>query len=175
MTKQTKWHVHPATTQDQPSHIYPCSLIRVTSLCAQWEAKDPRFLYADSEDSDQTGPMPGMISIFAGHTGHFVGFAMLPLIYVLKIASKSANVKMVLIIYVNSKGLGEPSHPCSLARAFAVHSHNMSHVWENLFLPYANNKGGDQPAHPHSLIRAFVVHCLDSIIPLVSISKISSL
>ena len=46
---------------------------------------------------------------------------------------------------------------------------------ENLFLPHANNKGADQPAHLHSLINAFVVRCLDSIIPLVSIHKISSL
>ena len=42
-------------------------------------------------------------------------------------------------------------------------------------MPYANNKGADQPAHPHSLINTFVVRCLDSIIPLVSISEISSL
>ena len=42
-------------------------------------------------------------------------------------------------------------------------------------LPYASNKGTDQPAHPRSLISAFVFRCLDSIIPLVSISKISSL
>ena len=42
-------------------------------------------------------------------------------------------------------------------------------------LPYANNKGADQPAHPRSLISTFVVHILDSIIPLVSISKISRL
>ena len=47
--------------------------------------------------------------------------------------------------------------------------------WENLFLPYANNKGADQPAHPHSLIIAFVICCLDSIIPPVSMSEISSL
>ena len=39
---------------------------------------------------------------------------------------------------------------------------------------YANNKGADQPAHPRSLISTFVVHCLDSIVPLVSIFKISS-
>ena len=45
---------------------------------------------------------------------------------------------------------------------------------ENLFYAYANNKGADQPAHPRSLISTFVVHCLDSIIPLVSISEISS-
>ena len=42
-------------------------------------------------------------------------------------------------------------------------------------LSYANNKGADQPAHPYSLISTFVVRCLDSIIPLVSISELSSL
>ena len=42
-------------------------------------------------------------------------------------------------------------------------------------MPYANNKGADQPAHARSLINTFVVRCLDSIIPLVSISEISSL
>ena len=26
-----------------------------SSLCAQWVAKDPRFLHKDSEDSDPTG------------------------------------------------------------------------------------------------------------------------
>ena len=41
-------------------------------------------------------------------------------------------------------------------------------------MPYANNKGTDQPAHPRSLINAFVARCLDSIIPLVSVSEISS-
>ena len=50
----------------------------------------------------------------------------------------------------------------------------MSHILRKLF-PYANNKGADQPALPRSLISAFVVHWLDSIIPPVSISEISSL
>ena len=40
---------------------------------------------------------------------------------------------------------------------------------------YANNKGADQPAHPRSLICAFVVRCLDSVMSLVSVIKISSL
>ena len=40
---------------------------------------------------------------------------------------------------------------------------------------YANNKGTDQPAHPHSLISAFVFCCLDSVMSLVSVTKISSL
>ena len=42
-------------------------------------------------------------------------------------------------------------------------------------MPYANNKDADQPAHPRTLISAFVIHCLDSIIPSVSVSEISSL
>ena len=42
-------------------------------------------------------------------------------------------------------------------------------------MSYATNKGANQPAYPHSLISTFVVRCLDSIIPLVSISEISSL
>ena len=37
-------------------------------LCAQWVAKDPSFLHADSEDSDQTGRMPWLIWVVAGHT-----------------------------------------------------------------------------------------------------------
>ena len=42
-------------------------------------------------------------------------------------------------------------------------------------MSYANNKGADQPAHLRSLISTFVVHCLDSVMSLVSVTKISSL
>ena len=42
-------------------------------------------------------------------------------------------------------------------------------------MPYANNKCADQPAHARSLTSVLVVRCLDSIIPLVFISEISSL
>ena len=38
------------------------------SLWAQWVVKDPRFLHADSEGSDQTGWMPRLIWVFAGRT-----------------------------------------------------------------------------------------------------------
>ena len=37
-------------------------------LGAQWIAKDPSVLHADSEDSDQTGRMPRLIWVFAGRT-----------------------------------------------------------------------------------------------------------
>ena len=39
-----------------------------SSLCTQWVAEGPRFLHADSEDSDQTGRMPRLIWVFAGPT-----------------------------------------------------------------------------------------------------------
>ena len=39
-----------------------------SSLCAQWLAKAPSFLHADSEDFEQTGRMPRLIWVFAGRT-----------------------------------------------------------------------------------------------------------
>ena len=39
-----------------------------STLCAQWVAKGPNFLHADSEDSDQTGRMPRLIWVFTGRT-----------------------------------------------------------------------------------------------------------
>ena len=50
-----------------------------SSLSAHWAVKVPRFLHADSEDSDQKGRMPSLIWVFTGHIGHFVGFVMLRL------------------------------------------------------------------------------------------------
>ena len=42
-------------------------------------------------------------------------------------------------------------------------------------MSYANNKGAGQPGHPRSLISVFVVRCLDSLMSLVFVTKISSL
>ena len=55
MTKPTKWHVRPAKTQIS---LGIWSVLSDYSLCTQWVAKDPSFLYVDSEDSDQTEQMP---------------------------------------------------------------------------------------------------------------------
>ena len=65
MTKPTKLHVRPAKTQISLG-IRP--VWSEASLCAQWVDKDPRFLHANSEDSDQTGRMPRLIWVFAGRT-----------------------------------------------------------------------------------------------------------
>ena len=57
--------VHPAKTQIS---LGICPVWSESSLCAQWVAKDPSILHADSEDSDQTGQMPRLIWVFAGRT-----------------------------------------------------------------------------------------------------------
>ena len=71
MSKPIKWHVPPATTQISLG-IRP--VWSESSLCTQWVAKDPSFLHANREDSDQTGRMPRLIGVIAGLTCHFVGF-----------------------------------------------------------------------------------------------------
>ena len=55
-----------------------------------------------------------------------------------------------------------------------INSYEPGHE-KTCLMSYANNKGADQPAHPRSLISAFVVRCLDSVMSLVSETKISSL
>ena len=64
MTKPTKWvcaqqGLRSAWASAQSDQVF---------ACAQWVAKDPSFLHADSEDSDQTGRMPRLIWVFAGRT-----------------------------------------------------------------------------------------------------------
>ena len=62
--KTNKMTCAPIEDSDQPGH----SPSLISSLCVQWVAKDPRFLHADSNDSDQTGLMSRLISVFAGRT-----------------------------------------------------------------------------------------------------------
>ena len=70
--KTNKMCVRPAKNQISLG-IHP--VWSESLLCAQWVAKDPSFLHADSEDSGQTGRMPRLIWVFAG-CSHFVGFVM---------------------------------------------------------------------------------------------------
>ena len=53
-----KMTVRPAKTQIS---LGICPVWSASSLWAQWVAKDPSFLNADSEDSDQTGQIPRLI------------------------------------------------------------------------------------------------------------------
>ena len=50
MTKPTKWHVRPAKTQISLDNRPVWS---ESWLCVLWVAKDPSFLQAESENSDQ--------------------------------------------------------------------------------------------------------------------------
>ena len=63
--KSRKMSVNPARTQISLG-IRP--VWSEPSLCAQCVAKNPSFLHADSEDSDQTGRMPRLIWVFARRT-----------------------------------------------------------------------------------------------------------
>ena len=62
-----------AATWQKPTK-WVCAQRRLGSVCpesslwAQWVAKGPTFLHADSEDADQTGRMPRLIWVFAGRT-----------------------------------------------------------------------------------------------------------
>ena len=44
-----------------------------------------------------------------------------------------------------------------------------------MFMSYVNNKGANQSAHLRSLTSAFIFRCLDSIISVLAMSKISVL
>ena len=51
----------------------------------------------------------------------------------------------------------------------------LSHFMRKSVYVICEQKGADQPAHSRSLISTFVVRCLDSIIPILALSKISRL
>ena len=63
MIKPTKW----VCAQRRLRSAWAFATSDESSLCVQWKTKDPRLFHADS-DSDQTGPMPRLIWVFAGRT-----------------------------------------------------------------------------------------------------------
>ena len=74
--KTNKMACAPSEASDQ--HGHPPSLIRVFAV----RMKNAWVLSyrVHSEDSDQTGRMPKLTWVFAGHTGHFVRFVIRRLI-----------------------------------------------------------------------------------------------
>ena len=65
MTKPTKRHVRPAKTQ---INLGICAVWSESSLGAWRKLGSLATHWAHSEDSDQTGRMPRLIWVFAGHT-----------------------------------------------------------------------------------------------------------
>ena len=78
MTKPTKWYVPPVWSE--------------SLLCAFLAAKDHTILHANSRDTDQTGQMPRLIRVFAGHTYHFAGFVSMWLNYYIHMYVLSVSV-----------------------------------------------------------------------------------
>ena len=73
LIKLTKWHVRPAKTEISLS-IRP---VWSESSLFEWRKLGSwATLWVHSKDSAQTGWMPRLIWVFAGHTCHFVGFIM---------------------------------------------------------------------------------------------------
>ena len=112
--KTNKMSVRPAKTQISLG-IHP--VWSESSLYAQWVAKNPSFLHADSKDSDQTGWMPRLIWVFAGRT-----VILLVLSWEAHIFSTTATCtwQNQQNECAPSEDTDQPGHPPSLIRVFAV-------------------------------------------------------
>ena len=77
--KTNKMSVRPAKTQISMGNRPVRS---ESSLCAQWAAKDPSFLHADSEDWSDWADAKADLSLRWAHT-HFVDFVMSRLICII--------------------------------------------------------------------------------------------
>ena len=77
-TKPTKWHVRPTKTRISLGirPVWSESSLSAWRKLGCWATH-----WVHSEDSDQTGWMPRLISVFAGRRCHFVGFVLRQLIY----------------------------------------------------------------------------------------------
>ena len=104
--------------------------------------------------------MPRLIGVYAGRT------------VILLVLSCRAS---------NQENQGDDSDTTTESQSELLHEHdtlrnrNGPGQEKTCFMSYANKKGADQPAHPRSLISAFAFRCLDSVMSLVSVTKISSL
>ena len=179
-----KWHVHPGKTQISLG-ISP--VWSESSLSAWRNLGSLATHWVHSEDSDQTGWTPRLIWVFAGCTfillvlscgGSFVDVFIFPK-YLFKITiycNPTLHIFMGIYFLHFADGMSICSDKFRISLSSLLLQLDMSLVMRKPVLAICeNNKGADQPAHPRSLISTFVVRCLDSIIPLLAISKISSL
>ena len=134
--KTNKVTVRPAKTQIS---LGICQVWSESSLCVQWVAKDPSFLHADSEDSDQTGRMPSWsYSLIVQWVA--MGFIMSPLISLRACAWIMKHHRMCVNMDINWNTVSWQTWVIShLRNSIPIDIWDM---WlENLFIPYANNKG----------------------------------
>ena len=104
VTKPTKW----LCAQRRLRSAWAFAQSDQSSLCAHWVGKDPSFLHADSEDSDQTGRMLRLIWVFTRRTCHFVGFVMRCLINnFVVLLTKACCMGVVLLLRWYAEKLSE--------------------------------------------------------------------
>ena len=143
--KTNKMTVHPAKTSVSLG-IHP--VWSESSLCAQWVAKDPIFLHADSEDSDQTGWMPRLIWVFAWHT------------VILLVLSWGGSIINKIIQDINYNQI-EIEYMKYIAYMLEKHCYCSDFIWATTWPNQQNDcapsEDSDQPGHPPSVIRVFAV------------------
>ena len=112
--------------------------------------------------------MPRLIRVLVVRTGHFVDFVVWRLICNFP---KFSDIQDL----VNSVDPDQKEHSDQSLHCLSFDLYEPGHE-KTCLTSYTNNKGADQTAHPpRSLISTFVVCCLDSVMSLVSVTKISSL
>ena len=127
--------MRPAKTPDAQS-----------SLCALWVAKDPSFLHADSEDSDQTGRMAKLICVFAWRTCYIVGFDMLRLklcnhtkVFSEKILRRHAPIHATIELDFKVRQVKfEPSLKNRIALKIYAYACTLTRIFLTLIIPSAN-------------------------------------
>ena len=146
MTKPTKSPVRPAKTQISLG-IRP--VWSESPLCAQWVVKDPSFLRAGSEYTDQTGRMPRLIRVFTGRTGHLVRFVVLRLNY------RSQGFHAEVVTYLKAKVVHCPVLLCGL-----LQETYKTCITSSLFSKWATTSQNQQNECQPSLIRVFAIRMM---------------
>ena len=178
--KPTIWPVRPAKTQIS---LGICPVWSASSLSSWRSLGSLNIHWAHSENSDLSGRMPRLICVFAGRTGHFVGFVMLRLqfgtqdyIGILLITVTRAkklfpsvihHSQILYIRYIQYNSLGNScswssdpeilvSSPKIVINGWPQGSELNGPRQANLVLiTYASSEGSGEPAHPRSLARTF--------------------
>ena len=151
MTKPTKWHVRPAKTQINLG-IRP--VWSESLLCALWVAKDPSFLHADSEDSNQTGRMLRLICPRWAHMP-FCWFCHAWLIWTFCL-SKKTDFWNTLIIQKYLQYLEYSIEIALLVWRIVLKWTSFVHK-VTYKMACAPSEHSDQSGHPPSLIRVYAV------------------
>ena len=127
-----------------------------------------------SEDSDQTGHVPLVLSVFAANFMDSQSSSA-------SSCSQRKSITRLIWIFAGRTSCCWLGWNVSFSQSVSeTAQYDLNSVLTNepdhekmCFMPNANNKGADKLAHTRSLFSAFVVRCRDRMIYLVYISEIS--